>query len=233
MAKKNTSLIPKSLTKAVGKVAKKVVQDQKRKRPAFSPVLAILILLLCLGVYFYSDGTDSASLRPDDEYAAENEAGQTQNAEKFTGGVVALKPGTYPVQRVVDGDTLILDPKFLGVKKGPRVRFLGVDTPETVKPNHPVEPFGPEASAYTKRRVEENGNAVRLEFDSHAQDHYGRHLAYIWLGDSLLNEELIRNGLGRYVSEFPYSREMKDRFQRAELAAQREKLGIWSLPKKK
>ena len=60
------------------------------------------------------------------------------------------------VQRVVDGDTLMLG-------TGERVRLIGVNTPETVHPKKAVEAFGKEASAFTKRMVE--GKLVRLEFD--------------------------------------------------------------------
>lgn len=217
MARKSSSLFKSTASK----VAKKVIRGQRRKRPAMSGVLALLILLLCAGVYFYEGGSDTGT---------GNESAAPYNPDDFSGGIVALKPGTYPVLRAVDGDTILLDPKFLGVDKAPSVRLLGVDTPETVKPNHPVEPFGPEASAYTKSRIAANGHKVELQFDREAKDQYGRHLAYVWLGDSLLNEELIRQGLGRYLSGFPYSSEMKHRFQQAENAAKRERLGIWSKP---
>ncbi|NQT11874.1 MAG: thermonuclease family protein, partial [Planctomycetes bacterium] len=61
-------------------------------------------------------------------------------------GPEVLSEGTYRVERVVDGDTLLLANRA-------RVRLQGVDTPETVKPNHPVERFGPEASEFTRRFV--------------------------------------------------------------------------------
>ena len=82
------------------------------------------------------------------------------------------------VQRVVDGDTLVLG-------TGERVRLIGVNTPETVHPNNAVEAFGKEASAFTKRMVEEK--LVQLEFDplssrrSDGKDRYSRTLAYVFL----------------------------------------------------
>lgn len=60
------------------------------------------------------------------------------------------------VARVVDGDTLAID-------NGQRIRLIGVNTPETKHPKKPVEHFGQEAAAYTKRIVE--GKPIRLEFD--------------------------------------------------------------------
>ena len=81
------------------------------------------------------------------------------------------------VKRVVDGDTLLF-----GTSE--RVRLIGVDTPETKHPNKPVENFGKEASAFTRRMVE--GKRVRLEYDpSNAarghEDRYGRTLAFIFI----------------------------------------------------
>jgi len=127
---------------------------------------------------------------------------------------------TVLVQRVVDGDTLLLADHT-------RIRLLGVDTPETKRPDTPVEPFGPEASAFTRAHVE--GRQVRLEFDKERYDKYGRVLAYVYLDDWFLNEAMLRAGLGRAITNHPYSESMKRRFRAAEHEAQRERLGIWSL----
>ncbi len=89
------------------------------------------------------------------------------------------------VTRVVDGDTLVLD----GNEK---VRLIGVDTPETVHPTKPVEYFGREASAFTKRMAE--GQEVYLEYEqgSPTKDRYGRTLAYAYLRDGTpRNKEII------------------------------------------
>ncbi len=76
------------------------------------------------------------------------------------------------VERVIDGDTLVLE-------GGERVRLIGVDTPETVHPQKPVEYFGKEASKFTRGMVE--GKRVRLEYDEGTgrNDRYGRTLAYV------------------------------------------------------
>ena len=76
------------------------------------------------------------------------------------------------VQRVVDGDTIILN-------GGERVRLIGVDTPESVHPRRPVEYFALEASAFTKQAAE--GKQVWLEYDQTRTDRYGRTLAYVHL----------------------------------------------------
>ena len=115
----------------------------------------------------------------------------------FLFGVLAAAaaPGQL-VERVVDGDTIIVE----GVG---RVRLIGVDTPETVHPNRPVEFFGKEASAFTKGLLE--GKRVRLEYDQERQDRYGRTLAYVYLTDgTFVNAEIIRRGYGHAYTRFPF-----------------------------
>ena len=132
------------------------------------------------------------------------------------------------VQRCVDGDTIIV---INSLGRNERVRFTGCDTPETVKQGTPVEPFGPEASAYTKRRIAEANNEVLLVSDGDEYDKYGRRLAFVYLGndDVSLNEELCRRGLARTRTEFRFSNEMKARLSKAAESARRERLGIYSL----
>jgi endonuclease YncB( thermonuclease family) len=126
------------------------------------------------------------------------------------------------VTYVFDGDTI-------GVGRGWRyekVRLIGVDTPETVHPQKPVEKFGPEASEFTKKRLK--GRKVHLEFEpTNEYDHYGRLLAYVFLMDgTFFNAELIKQGYARVIAPTPfrYYRE----FKRYEYEAKRAGLGIWS-----
>lgn len=134
---------------------------------------------------------------------------------------VGAQPGEYRVRRAVDGDTLLLE-------DGQRVRLIGVDTPESVKPDTPVEPWGPEASNFTKQFLREARNTVRLEFDRERTDDYGRLLAYVYAGERMLNEELLRQGLGTALLRHPYAQAMKDRFKAAQREAQQANRGIWS-----
>lgn len=131
----------------------------------------------------------------------------------------SLAEKAYQVQRVVDGDTLLL-------ANHARVRLIGVDTPETVKPNHPVEAWGKEAAEFTRQFVADG--LVHLQFDRERSDRHGRFLAYVWVGDRMLNEELIRAGLARAEPQYRYARSMKERFRRAEQEAKAAGLGIWS-----
>ena len=143
-----------------------------------------------------------------------------------------LEEGIWIVANVVDGDTLrVID--SAGTKY--YVRLIGADTPETVKPNTPIEPYGIEASAFTKQKIAESGNRVRLAFDGEQIDKYGRSLAMVYLQmpdnkEVWLNELLIREGLARAQLQYRYSKGAKDAFQRAETEAKNAKRNLWSLP---
>ncbi len=124
------------------------------------------------------------------------------------------------VTRVVDGDTV-------EVRIGDRVedvRYIGVDTPETVKPDTPVQCFGPQASAFNHRLVE--GHKVRLVFGVERRDIYGRLLAYAYLGHRFVNATLVRRGLARSLTIPPNNR-YAPLFRRLELHAARAGRGLW------
>lgn len=105
----------------------------------------------------------------------------------------------YLCTRVVDGDTIVVDMDG----KQEKVRLIGVDTPETVHPEKPVEYFGKEASEFTKRMAE--GKKVRLEYDWQDRDKYGRVLAYVYLEDgTFLNAEIVRQGFGFAYTRYPF-----------------------------
>jgi micrococcal nuclease len=124
------------------------------------------------------------------------------------------------VVRVVDGDTI--EVRFGGRRED--VRYIGVDTPETVKPGAPVQCFGPEASRFEHRLVE--GRRVRLVFGVERRDAYGRLLAYAYLGQRFVNAELARRGLARTLTIPPNDR-FAERFKRLEMAAARAGRGLW------
>lgn len=102
------------------------------------------------------------------------------------------------VSRVVDGDTIEVR---MPSGRYEDIRYIGIDTPETVDPNEPVGCFGPEASHYNEGLVE--GKTVRLRFDQERRDYYGRLLAYVYLGNTFVNAELLRKGLARAVYYSP------------------------------
>ena len=128
--------------------------------------------------------------------------------------------GPARVISVIDGDTL--DVAWGG--RTERVRLLGVDAPETVDPRRPVGCFGPEASAYTSRRLA--GRSVRLTFDRQHRDRFGRLLAHLEIDGRRFNDELLAGGYARLLVIPPngrYARTMLDE----ELAARAARRGLW------
>ncbi|MEK7132705.1 MAG: thermonuclease family protein [Patescibacteria group bacterium] len=130
----------------------------------------------------------------------------------------------YPVTKVVDGDTMAVDING----KNTIIRLIGLDTPETVDPRKPVQCFGKEAS--NKARELLDGKRVRIEMDPSQgeRDKYGRLLAYIYLEDgSLFNQMMIERGFGHeYTYNLPY-RYQKE-FKEEEKTARENKLGLWA-----
>ncbi len=126
------------------------------------------------------------------------------------------------VQRVVDGDTVVV--RLGGSEE--RVRYIGIDTPETVAPGRPVEPFGPEASE--RNRALLGGGWVCLEKDVSERDRFGRLLRHPWLPDgALLSEALVAEGLAVVVTFPPDVKYHESRFLPAQEAARASGVGIW------
>ena len=124
----------------------------------------------------------------------------------------------------VDGDTAY----FIYNDQRIKVRFLAVDTPETKDPNKGKEPFGEEASEYTCNKLT-NAKKIYLEFDDNSDkvDKYNRYLAWIWIGNNLLQEELVSNGLAKVAylyGNYSHTELLKQK----EEEAKNEKIGIWS-----
>lgn len=128
------------------------------------------------------------------------------------------------VVRVVDGDTLVIDRGF----GNERLRYIGMDTPESVKPGSPIEFMGREASAANAALVD--GREVVLETDVSDTDRFGRLLRYVWLreGDGwvLVNLELVRRGFAQAAS-FPPDVRWQDEFRQAQRDAREAGLGLW------
>jgi micrococcal nuclease len=127
---------------------------------------------------------------------------------------------TALVVRVIDGDTV--EARIDGELED--VRYIGVDTPETVKPDTPVQCFGPRASAFNHDLVE--GRQVRLVFGEERRDVYGRLLAYAYLGRRFVNATLVSRGLARSLTIPPNDR-FAPLFRRLELRAARMGRGLW------
>ena len=143
-----------------------------------------------------------------------------------------LPANTYPVLKVIDGDTI----SIMKDGKAVTLRLIGLDTPETVDPRKPVQCFGKAASDKAKELLA--GKTVRLEFDSSQGllDKYGRTLAYVFLppqpnvpAEILFNEYMIAEGYGHeYTYNLPYKYQKE--FKAAEARAREEKKGLWANP---
>ena len=126
------------------------------------------------------------------------------------------------LDRVVDGDTIdvIVD----GVEE--RVRLIGIDTPETKKPNTPVECFGPEASAFTESLLPE-GTPLYLERDVEPRDPYDRLLAYVYLTDgTFVNLQIVRQGYAQVLT-IPPNVAHSTEFVQAARDAEAADAGLW------
>ena len=126
------------------------------------------------------------------------------------------------VYRVADCDTVSVEP---GIDGEDSVRLIGVDAPEIGE----SQPYAAEAASFAEEGLE--GRRVGLEFDKEERDDYGRVLAYAYLPDgSMFNEVLLREGLAQ-VATFPPNMRYVGLFEEAQDEAREEGRGLWSLPR--
>lgn len=157
------------------------------------------VLVLILGLVLAATLRKTPSSQPTPQLATGTDKEKGQRQEVL-------------VRRVVDGDTV-------EIEGGTRVRYIGVDTPES------GECFGEEAAEANKNLV--GAKPVRLERDIQQFDKYQRLLAYVWVGDKMANEELVAQGFAQ-VSTFPPNVRYVDRFVRAQQKARTNQLGLWA-----
>jgi micrococcal nuclease len=179
----------------------------------FLLVLAVLVAAGCEG-FVEGGGGGGAGRAPADLATSKAERASWPDPPK---GAVAAK-----VQRVVDGDTFVASVRG----RRERVRIIGVDTPESVDPNRPDEPFGEEASNFAKHYL--NGRTVRMAGDVEPRDRYGRMLAYVWLEDGTFwNALLAAEGYAQQLT-IPPNVTYADLFRRLVGEARREDRGLWA-----
>lgn len=192
-----------------------------RKRPAL--LLAVATLLLACGA---DRSPARTAARPAAASASERVERVAEALDKD--GIATGGPSGGPADddggltqrtcaRVIDGDTIELD-------RGERVRYVGIDTPETKHPRKPVQRMGKEASEANRLLVE--GKRVGLEFDVERTDKYGRTLAYVYVGGVMVNERLVKAGYAQ-VSTYPPNVKYVDRFLAAQREAREEDRGLW------
>ncbi|HSW99082.1 MAG TPA: thermonuclease family protein [Candidatus Saccharimonadales bacterium] len=131
-------------------------------------------------------------------------------------------PGLYPIDHFIDGDTIAV--KMNG--KTESIRMVGVDTPETHKPNTPVQCYGPAAAAFTKSLISSGRVRLAADPDSTNRDRYNRLLRYVYIPDGRMVEtELIKGGYGFAYTEFPFTKSAE--FTADQNAAKTAGKGLW------
>lgn len=131
-----------------------------------------------------------------------------------------------PVQLVqtVDGDTI----KVLYNGKEKTVRYLLIDTPETKHPQLGAQPFGKEAFNRNKQLV--NSGSLSIEFDIGDRfDKYGRLLAYVYVDGKSVQEQMVKEGLGRVAYVYPPNTRHLNLYEDAQAYAKKKQMGIWSI----
>lgn len=164
-------------------------------------------------------GTDSTGSTPASATTAPTPGAPADDAPRPVGETEIAR-----VVRVVDGDTLVID-RGTGNE---RLRYIGIDAPESVKPDSPVEFMGREASAANTALVE--GATLVLERDVSDTDQFGRLLRYAWLRDGetwlFVNLELVRQGYAQVVT-YPPDVRWTDTLRDAQRVARDAGLGLW------
>ena len=178
-------------------------------------IATVFTLGLALG---FSLGRFSAL--PNGDRSSETVASEVANSIASSSPRSDLRsPNVYLVSRVVDGDTIELENRE-------KVRYIGMNTPETVDPRRPVQCFGHEASAKNKALVE--GKQVTLVPDVEDRDKYHRLLRYVYLEDgTFVNLELVKEGYAT-VYTFPPNVAHVSEFKTAEKSAREAQLGLWN-----
>lgn len=164
-------------------------------------------------------------------------AGHRVDLSSQSPALLSSEPGGFEVAevtRVVDGDTI--EVVVTGRSHGPaagragvgevyKVRLIGIDTPESVKPGSPVECFGKEASAAAAALLE--GEEVTLVKDVEETDAYDRLLRYVYLGEEMVNARLVLNG---YASAYTYPPNIRhsELFVDLQRRAREASAGLWA-----
>jgi micrococcal nuclease len=178
-------------------------------------VLVLLLVVLLAGCDGYLEGGGGRAGKAPAELA-------TSDAERAAWPDPPKDALTAKVQRVVDGDTFIATVR----SQRERVRVIGVDTPESVDPNRPDQPFGEEASTFAKHYLD--GETVQLAGDAEPRDRYGRMLAYVWLRDGTFwNALLAAEGYAQQLT-IPPNVTYASLFRRLVGEARRNDRGLWA-----
>ncbi|MDN4593830.1 thermonuclease family protein [Polycladomyces subterraneus] len=207
--------------------------EHTSKKPALPIHIRLTgLVLLIIGLISFASGKAL--------YAAISDEGSKQKTKPVQQAVQPNKEPTQVVKQpssskpsktnrvsvkvvdVIDGDTIVVNLNG----KNEKLRMILIDTPETVYPNKPKQPFGKEASDFTKKLL--LNKTVELEMDVQERDQYGRLLAYVYLNGQSVQEQLLMRGLAR-VAVFPPNVKHLDEYRAIQDQAKQRKVGIWSI----
>lgn len=197
-------------------------EGRRQQRGRRFSVFAMLVLVALFTTVLYAGSRSNvqATLKNavkgavDTAQETSSDVGQT---------VVENQPGLYSVSKFTDGDTI--DVSMDGRKE--TVRIIGVDTPETKKPDSPVQCFGQAASDFTRKLI--GSSSVRLEADptNSNRDKYNRLLRYVYLPDGTdVGAEIIKQGYGFAYVLFPF--EKMEAYRSYAQEAREQNRGLWS-----
>lgn len=184
----------------------------------FRKILSLVlfgIIFVLLGIFVHSSTKkEIVQIIPPNEVAAKALHGVPLDASNAIQSGQLINQTTFAkVTRVIDGDTIVID-------TGEEVRYIGMNTPET----ETSECFATEASEVNENLV--LGKTVRLEKDVSETDKYGRLLRYVYVGDTFIDDYLVKNGDAR-VMTVPPDTKYKDEFLQSENYAKENNLGLW------
>lgn len=186
-----------------------------------SVLVASLLMFGACNNDMIENGPKEGSSSPNESKVSENNNNNSvdySQEHKF-------KRVSVELSRVIDGDTI----EVIYNDHPEKVRFLLVDTPETSHPRLGKQPFGQEAKLFTKQLIE-NGANIELEFDiGQNRDKYNRLLAYIYVDNKMVQEELLKNGLARVAYIYPPNTRYVDTFTELQKQAQQKAINIWSI----
>ncbi|MEW5549401.1 thermonuclease family protein [Peribacillus frigoritolerans] len=182
-------------------------------------LLTALCLITLSGCQAASDNLINQS-KQEDSLSNEDTRSSADSSNEEKG-----KTFTAEIIKVIDGDTVKI--KMTNGNQE-TVRLLLIDTPETVHPSKPVQPFGPEASKFAKELMP-SGSKVEVETGIGERDKYGRLLAYFYVDGKMVNKLLLEKGLARVAYVYAPNTKYLDELENIQKQAQQDEIGIWSI----
>jgi micrococcal nuclease len=113
---------------------------------------------------------------------------------------------------------------LLQIEGGQKIRYIGIDTPESKHPSKPIQCFSKEATERNRQLVE--GKQIQIEKDVNETDRYGRLLRYVYIDDEMINQKLVAEGFAK-ASAYPPDVKYQELFNEAQRLAEQQSLGLW------